>query len=185
MADLVFALLLCLKSQLRKKPDLKTPASWSTIFGMLHSIKRFFESYLVPDTQTAGRDPQQAARLAGAALLLEVADSDYQRSPDEKKAVVAAIRKGFGINAPQAEELIGLAAAEQADATDYFQFTSLINRTYSKEQKTQLIEALWQVAFADKEIHKFEEHLVRRLADLLHVPHSDFIAAKHRVLKSD
>ena len=152
---------------------------------MLDAIKQFFESHLLLDIPKGSIESEQAARLAGAALLLEVADADYQQSPEEKRAVEAAIRKSFGIDTSQAEELIRLAAAEQAEATDYFQFTSLINRSYSQERKIQLIEALWQVAFADREIHKYEEHLVRRLAELLYVSHSDFIAAKHRVLTSD
>ena len=64
-------------------------------------------------------------------------------------------------------------------ATDYYQFTSLINEFYTQQQKRELITRLWHMAYADNRIHKFEEHLVRRLADLLHVPHSAFMQSKH------
>ncbi|MBV2123299.1 MAG: TerB family tellurite resistance protein, partial [Candidatus Thiodiazotropha sp. (ex Ctena orbiculata)] len=50
------------------------------------------------------------------------------------------------------------------------------------EQKIQIIESLWQVAFADRQLHHYEEHVIRRLADLIHVSHGDFISAKHRVM---
>ena len=73
-----------------------------------------------------------------------------------------------------------LAEAERTASTDYFQFTSLINGAYSPEQKIRLIELLWRIAYANESLHRYEEHLVRKVADLLHVPHSAFIAAKHR-----
>jgi len=149
---------------------------------MLDTIKRFFETHLTPGDGADERDPVHAQRLAAAALLLELADSDYQRRPEERETVLRAVRDNFGLGADEARQLIELAERERADATDYFQFTALINRTYDPEQKIELVETLWKVAFADEHIHKYEEHLVRRLADLLHVPHADFIAAKHRVV---
>jgi len=65
--------------------------------------------------------------------------------------------------------------------TDYFQFTSLINKECSLEQKVRLIESLWKIAFIDGALDMNEEYLVRKIADLLHVPHIDFIMAKNRV----
>ena len=58
------------------------------------------------------------------------------------------------------------------------EFTSLINSNYTLEQKVSLVECLWRIAYADETLHKYEEHLVRKIADLLYVPHSAFIAAK-------
>ena len=77
------------------------------------------------------------------------------------------------------EILLKLALEEKHAAIDYHQFTSLINQHYSQEQKIKLIEMLWQLAYADHTIDKFEEHLIRKLAELLHVPHKHFIQAKH------
>ena len=83
---------------------------------------------------------------------------------------------------PQAdtEELIRLAEEETKQATDYYQFTSLINKGFSQEEKIQVVELMWQVAYADGHMDKYEDHLVRKLANLMHVSHKDFIAAKHR-----
>ena len=92
------------------------------------------------------------------------------------------MRHHFGLEPAEAEELIGLAEAEHADSTDYFQFTRLINDHYDYARKIRVVEALWRVAFADQELHKYEEHVIRRLAELLYVSHKDFINAKHRVL---
>jgi uncharacterized tellurite resistance protein B-like protein len=148
---------------------------------MLRSIKRFFDERLIPANQQQGMDDEHTLRLAVAALLLEVGESDYKDHPAERAAVMEAVKNHFGLEHDEADGLIELAESERAGATDYFQFTSLINRTYDLEQKKRLVEILWKVAFADDELHKYEEHLIRRLAELLHLPHRDFIAAKHRV----
>jgi uncharacterized tellurite resistance protein B-like protein len=76
--------------------------------------------------------------------------------------------------------VIDLAEAEVKQATDYFQFTSLVNRHFTQEQKQSVIELMWQVAYADAEISAHENHLMRRIAELLHITHGDYIAAKMR-----
>jgi uncharacterized tellurite resistance protein B-like protein len=73
-----------------------------------------------------------------------------------------------------------MAEEERSESTDYYQFTSLINGNYTLEQKVCLVELLWRIAYANENLHQYEEHLVRKIADLLYVPHSAFIAAKFR-----
>lgn len=148
---------------------------------MLQHIKRFFEQHLAPDGDEAQRDPEHALRLATAALLIEMTRMDHEVLAQERAAVVDAVREHFGLEQAEADELIALADEERAEAADYHQFTSLINRTYPLEQKVKVIELLWRVAYADEELNKYEEHLVRKIAELLYVPHTAFIAAKHRV----
>ncbi|MGH8771275.1 MAG: TerB family tellurite resistance protein, partial [Burkholderiales bacterium] len=80
----------------------------------------------------------------------------------------------------QARELIAQGSREAKDATDYHQFTREINRAFSPEQKIRLIGRLWQIAYADKNLNKYEDHLVRKVADLLYVPHAHVIAAKNK-----
>ena len=63
---------------------------------------------------------------------------------------------------------------------DLYQFTSQVNRSFSDAEKLRVVEQLWRVAKADAVVHKYEEHLIRRISDLLHVPHAGFIAAKLR-----
>lgn len=147
---------------------------------MLDKIKQFFDSHLSPGSSDMVRDPQQALRLAVAVLLYEVAESDYQQHPEEKAALLDAVRSIFNLGAVESSELLALAEAEHADATDYFQFTRLINQHYSADQKGDLMEKLWLIAYSDKKLHHYEEHVIRRLAELLYVPHSVFIAAKHK-----
>ncbi|MES9882877.1 MAG: TerB family tellurite resistance protein [Sedimenticola sp.] len=148
---------------------------------MISSIQLFFEKHLAPSTAKANRNPQQELRLAVAALLIEVTASDDLRQQEEHQAMLNTVRNHFGLDSNEAQELIELAEAEHAKSTDYFQFTHLINQHYTPEKKIELVEALWQIAYADQELHHIEEHVIRRLAELIHLPHKAFITAKHRV----
>jgi uncharacterized tellurite resistance protein B-like protein len=147
---------------------------------MLNKIKIFFQDQLMPKTQDTPQQAMHRLQLGVAALLLEMVHMDGVKHPDQCARVEGAIRKHFDISDDEARRLVELAEAERNDATDYFQFTSLINGQYTPEQKLELVEQLWHVALADNELHRHEEHLVRKIAQLLHVPHNAFIAAKHR-----
>ncbi|MES9969360.1 MAG: TerB family tellurite resistance protein [Candidatus Thiodiazotropha sp.] len=151
---------------------------------MIKAIKDFFDSYLIPDVEENSEQLQQSIQLAVAVLLIEIAEADYEDAPQERQAILNAIQKQFGLNRVSAEQLIALANQEHDESTDYYQFTRLINDHYTAEQKVKVVEAFWRVAFADQELHHYEEHVIRRLADLIHVSHMDFIAAKHRVMNS-
>jgi uncharacterized tellurite resistance protein B-like protein len=98
--------------------------------------------------------------------------------PEQREAVKTAVLEHFDLDQSEATELLELAEAERSESTDYFQFTSLINGVYTPEQKIGLVELLWQIAYANEDLHKYEEYLVRKVSNLLHVPHSAFIAAK-------
>ncbi len=150
---------------------------------MLSRVRQFFEEYLAANSEGA-QDPAAAARCAAAALLLEMGHMDDTMTPVEQAAIANAVRTGFGLKPEQAEELLACAQEERQQATDYHQFTSLINAHFDAEQRAGLIERLWQVAYADQTLCKHEEYLVRKVASLLHVPHSAFIAAKHRAMDS-
>ncbi len=146
-------------------------------------IKKFFKSKISTGS-SAIKDPEHATRLAMAALMLEVAEADYQQQPEEKAMLVELARKSFDLNQADADELVELASKEYEASTDYFEFTRLINEHYSEQQKIELIENLWRIAYADNILDKYEEHVIRRIADLIYVSHKDFIAGKLRAQKA-
>ena len=86
----------------------------------------------------------------------------------------------FGLSEEETRKLVQLAELEADRATSYYEFTSLINNTFTLDKKIKVVEMMWCVAFADNEMEKYEEHFVRKIAELLYVPHQDFIAAKLR-----
>jgi len=149
---------------------------------MFKSLQRYFESYLSAEGGCADNAGVENTKLAVAALLVEIADADFAQSPKERDEIISTVQSHFDLTPTEAESLTAQAETEHAESTDYFQFTRLINQHYSAEEKRSLVEALWRVAFADGALHDYEEHVIRRLAELIHVPHSEFILAKHRVM---
>jgi uncharacterized tellurite resistance protein B-like protein len=151
---------------------------------MLNTIKQFFEEQIAPASNRKDDNAEHALQLATAALLIEMMHMDSEIDDNELCMVNQSIRTKFGLSEKETEELLHLAEKEHKLATDYYQFTSLINKNFTYEQKIKVIEHLWMVAFADGELDKHEEHLVRKISELLYVPHSVFIAAKHSVMNS-
>lgn len=153
---------------------------------MLNSIKNFFENHFLPEPSLANgsgeKTDEHALQLALAALMVEVIESDFENTPEEKDALLDIVKQSFEIEENEANELIALANIEHAESTDYFQFTSLINQNYPADKKIQLIENLWRIAFSDNVLHHYEEHVIRRISDLIYVSHSDFISTKNRVI---
>jgi uncharacterized tellurite resistance protein B-like protein len=145
---------------------------------MLNSIRDFFDRRI--GASPSPSDERHSIQLATAALLIEVARIDRESTPDERAVVLRAVREKFELPADEAASLIDLAEAEMKQATDYFQFTSLVNRHFTQEQKQRVIELMWRVAYADAELSAHENHLMRKIADLLHITHGDYIAAKMR-----
>ena len=146
---------------------------------MLQSLQRFFDGH-VGGEGTDVDDPEAQLRLATAALFVEMTRADFESSPIELKTVLVSLRATLGIDAESAEELLQLAEVQTSEAVELFQFTRLVDRSFSATQKAEIIEKLWQVALADSRLDRHEEHLVRKIANLLHVPHREFIAAKKR-----
>lgn len=152
---------------------------------MLAGIRNFFTQMIEPGAKEPGAASQHALHLATAALLLEMMRMDSAVTAEETATVTKALQTRFGLGADEVETLMVLAADEARQATDYFQFTSLINKSFSAEQRIQLVEYLWQVAFADGHLDAHEQHFMSKIADLLYVPHSAYIAAKQRARERD
>ena len=143
---------------------------------MLKAILDFFDQKLSPVATASDED--RAIRLATAALLVELVKMDGGMDAAEREAILHAVRDKFALAPGEADELLRLAEEEVRQATDFYQFTSLLNRHFSAGQKVRVIEAMWAVAYADTTLSAWEQHLVRKVADLLYVPHADYIHAK-------
>lgn len=116
--------------------------------------------------------------LASAALLVEVAVADGTVDRQELDALTTILKQRYQLDDESLQELIGMARNQQRQATSLYQFTSLVNQHCNADEKYQLVVALWEIAFIDGNLDKYEEHIIRRIADLIHVSHSNFIRAK-------
>ena len=122
---------------------------------------------------------EQTILLAAITLLVEVAKADHNLSSEEEIKLTELVSQHFGKADHEAAELISLAISNSKEATSLFEFTSVINENYSEEQKFQLITSMWKIAYSDLSIDKYEEHLIRKVADLIYLPHVNYIEAKH------
>ena len=143
---------------------------------MLTKLKEFLTARLGADTPPV--HSAHGRHLAAAALLIEVARADYGFDPREQLALQEALRRSFDLSHAEIETLLALAEAEAREATSSYAFTRLINEEYSDEEKSDLLRAMWSVAFADGEVDKYEEHLIRKIAGLIYVPHQEFIRTR-------
>ena len=124
----------------------------------------------------------RALELACAALMFEVARADFSVETIEQETVNTLLTDQFNLSADDVSTITE-AAVEQADAaTCLFEFTRTLNELASAEQKRDLLAMMWRVAMADNALSRYEEHVIRKVADLLYVPHRDFIAAKQSAM---
>ena len=147
---------------------------------MLKAIRDFFDQNLAPSDKPAGK--RHTLELATATLLAEVMRLEGV-DPTEREVVLAAVQKQFALSPDQAAELVRLAEEEARTAHDYYQFTSLVRAQYSQADREAIVELLWRIAYADATLSAHEEHVIRKIADLLYVQHSAYIAAKMRAKK--
>ena len=135
---------------------------------MLDKIKSFFFREMSPpdDDSEAGASAEEL-RIAGCALLLEVAYADDFFSPEERKHLRNLVKRHFGLPKAAADELITLAEDERRNSVDLWGFTTLIRENYSLGQKLVLAEAMWGLVLADGELANREDYLMRKISGLL------------------
>ncbi|WP_227368106.1 TerB family tellurite resistance protein [Halomonas sp. M20] len=148
---------------------------------MLSTFQQFFNRALVVPTQEQER--RVTLELATAVLFCEIVRADYQRDPRELELLKRKLQRRFELDDGAVGELIRSAEEEADQAVDHFEFVRLINEHYDYGNKVVLVELMWELAYADDELDAYEEHRIRKLADLLFVRHSDFIRTKLRVLE--
>ena len=148
---------------------------------MLNKLSRFIERHLQPAGGASPALSDHQKQLAVAALLIEVAMADHQFSDVELNNLSVILARKFTLSREQLDELISLAKNETNRATSLHQFTQLISQYCGDEEKFKLMIAMWEMAYADGNLDKYEDYIIRKVADLIYVPHSEFIRAKSLV----
>lgn len=141
---------------------------------MLKSISQWLTGLQAPQEQD--REAQQ--HLAAAILLFEVARADQTLEQSERARIEQFLRDHWTLDQQALADLLATADRQAELNASLHEHVEIINRDFSTADKRRLLTGLWQIACADGQIHHHEEHLVRRIADLLYLSHSDFIQAK-------
>ena len=141
---------------------------------MISALKALF---LQPAKET-DESRQHRQNLVAAALLIETARADFTHDAEEQAALEQLLSSSLKLDKNQVHQLIVAADNKVDEATSLYEFTREINDHFTPDQKAQLIEAMWSVAYADGALSKYEEHLIRNVADLIYVSHRDYIRSK-------
>jgi uncharacterized tellurite resistance protein B-like protein len=143
-------------------------------------MKTLLAKLFFPDSTNADDKTQIGVDLATAILLIEVAEADFQNDASEAELIRRLLLDHLELDESQLDELLANARREADRLVSLQHLTRMMNEGMDQQGKLRVIELMWQVAYADGEKHHYEEHLLRQVADLLYVPHADFIQARHK-----
>lgn len=141
-------------------------------------LRALFDLFNPDAPAPSGKDAEAALQLATAVLFVEVMRAEPATSEAERAAVVHALRHHFTLAPDELDRLVDLANERAQTANDFHAFTSKLNDAMSHADKVRVIEFMWRVAFADGHLDAHENHLISKVAGLLHVTHGEYIAAK-------
>jgi len=146
---------------------------------MIAKITQFFQT--LSETNSTQVKDTISLEIACTVLLCEVIRADGTLDNKEELQLVSLISTQFDINEAEAQIIFSQALEISEHATDFYQFTSKVNQHYSLEERIKIVELLWQLAYADGELASIEEHIIRKIADLLHLRHSEYIQTKPKL----
>lgn len=124
----------------------------------------------------------EAVHLATCVILVEAARADDDFTDEERQHILSVLQQRFELSPDDAEELLQLADEARGDSAGLYRFTREINSAYSVEEKITIVEDVWRIFYADNELDGHEDHLARKLGNLLNLNHPTMIDAKLRVL---
>lgn len=141
---------------------------------MISNIQNWFKQQLTTDENTN----QHTVELATAVLLYEVMRADHKFEQAEQKTYRQQLEKHFSLTESELESLCLLSQQQAEDSAGFQQFTTIINDLYDASERRAVLDSLWSVAYSDHELSPDEDYTIRKIADLLYIPHSQFIQSK-------
>jgi uncharacterized tellurite resistance protein B-like protein len=139
-------------------------------------------------TQEGGQTAAETSRriqVATAVILLEVANSDDEFTDAERKSIVEILKDNFDLGNEEVQELISVSDEKRKGSIDIWHFANVINENYSDGEKYTIMENIWKVIYSDGRLDKYEDHVVHKLATILHIPHKKMIEAKLKYMPEE
>ena len=140
-------------------------------------MKKFFNN-LFKKNQIEDLVEDNSVLISAIALLIEVSLADEIMDISEVNTLKDVLVKEFDVEQTKIDDLISNAKKNQNSSTSLYEFTRKINDEYNFEDKKNLILSMWKIAFADGNIDKYEEYVIRKVSDLIYISHPDFIESK-------
>jgi len=143
---------------------------------MIEKISAFFKK--ISEANSVQQDDELTIEIACAVLLCEVVRADGNFDKQEELKLSSLLERQFSLEKDEVKSIVNKALLLSEHATDFYQFTSKLNQYYSIDERIKIVELLWVLAYADGELASIEEHIIRKIADLLHLRHSEYIQTK-------
>lgn len=145
---------------------------------MLASLRNYLEEQFSLNSRDDTEQQYHELGLATAVLATDIARADENMDDAERHHIAEAIADYFSLNEAETEHIMQLADTHQEESVSMYEFTRQLKDGLERQERIEIIRLLWDVAWADAEIHKHEEFFIRKIADLLYVSHADYIRAK-------
>ncbi|MGM0571259.1 TerB family tellurite resistance protein [Marinobacter sp.] len=146
---------------------------------MIHQLRQLLFPEAGGKGASANPDDHQLA-VAATALMVQLARVDNHEDQRELETIVDCAVKVHQVTPEEARDILDDALNHADDSTSLYEFTGQLNDQLSQDAKERVLESIWRVALADGRIDKYEEHLIRRMAELLHLNHREYMQARHR-----
>jgi len=144
-------------------------------------MKKILLKFLTIETVEIGTiDLEHALRVATAVLLVEVTRADFSVEQSERQRLRQLLEQQFELSVEELDALLEQAEVDADRLVSIQHITRLINQHYDHAMKLRIIQMMWHMVYADGEKDHYEEHLIRQVADLLYISHSEFVQARHR-----
>lgn len=147
-------------------------------------IRKFVDKVIsgISAASTEGENTEvreHALRLATAVLMIDVARSDHSFDETEFDRILELVSTHFNLSAEDTADLIVAAHERSKESVSAYEFTKLLHDNLDQQEKSRIVSLLWQVAFADGELDKYENSYVLKISDLLHVSRARVMRLKY------
>jgi uncharacterized tellurite resistance protein B-like protein len=149
---------------------------------MLEYLRKIFSDNKLSTGQSTinlssdGRN--RKVEIAACALFIEMAKTDGEFSDEERKLIISEMKATFKLDDDYVNDLILLAEQRIKESVSLYEFTGVINTTFTHDEKIELIESLWKLIYKDEKLSKYEDHLIKRIAATINIEHKQIINAK-------
>ena len=150
---------------------------------MINKIKDLITKFNTKE-ETTEESSSNLLDNACAALLVEIAFADKDFDETEKTSLKQSLIETYAVDELDIEEIIKDAEETVSESTSLYGYTRVVNDEFEYEDKLSLLKNLWKVAYADGNLDKYEEHLIRKISDLIHISHTDYINIKLEIRDS-
>ncbi len=116
--------------------------------------------------------------IAACALFIEIANADGEFTDEERKFIISEMKSTFNLDDDYVNDLMMLAEERVKESVSLYEFTGVINTTFTHEEKIELIESLWKLIYKDEKLNQYEDHLIKRIAATINIEHKQIINAK-------